>query len=164
MPLAPTDTYRLEKSIWTDSDFDAMGWHDVRIHALAFDLERNEFMLDLDYIFAWVDPLPPSPGFSFWLAPSTLVFHDTWEINIECEISRGFQLQGLQRNEGRRPSVAGKPEEWRWVLDGNEGQISFWAAGYSQFTRRVPAHHAKSQWYTLVERGGVSFERPDCAR
>jgi hypothetical protein len=28
--------YKIEKWIWTEADFDVMGWHDSQIHAMAF--------------------------------------------------------------------------------------------------------------------------------
>lgn len=163
MALAPTDTYRIEKSVWSDADFEKIGWHDVVVHALAFDTERYELMLDIDYIFAWVEPLPPSQYFSFWLAPVTLVFHNVWELKMQYDASLGFQLQGIVRGEPRirpHPLQEGRKEEYRWTLDGNEGELSFWATGYSQFTRHAPAHPTTGQSYSLSERGGVSFERP----
>ncbi len=40
-------TYQLEKNIWTDTDFEKMGWHDNHIYKIRLikDLE-----LDIDYI------------------------------------------------------------------------------------------------------------------
>jgi hypothetical protein len=161
MALAPSETYRLEKSLWTEADFENMGWHDVVVHALAFDTERYELLLDIDYIFAWVDPSPPAQHFSFWIAPCTLVFRDVWEMNIRYEASLGLQLQGITPSEPRvrpHPLAAGRKEERRWTLDGNEGEISFWSTGYAQFTRRLPTHHVR-QSLSLSERGGISFEQ-----
>jgi hypothetical protein len=163
MALAPTETYRLEKSLWTDADFESMGWHDVVVHAVAFDTEHHELLLDIDYIFAWVDPSPSSQYFSFWLAPSTLVFRDVWEMRIQYEASLGFQLQGIKRTEPRvrpHPLPEGRKEERRWTLDGNEGEISFWAIGYSQFVRQIPKHH-REQSFSISERSGVSFDRAE---
>lgn len=160
--LAPTDTYRLEKNVWSEADFEKMGWQNVVVHALAFDTERHEFLLDIDYIFAWVNPSPPSSYFSFWLAPATLVFRDVWELKVQYNASLGFQLQGIGRTEERirpHPHPEGRKKEWRWTLDGNEGEFSFWATGYSQFTSRKPAHHASGQSYALTERGGISFDQ-----
>ena len=48
--------YKLEKWIWTEADFDVMGWHDSQIHATAFFPEDFELVLDIDYIFDWVHP------------------------------------------------------------------------------------------------------------
>ncbi|WP_083270079.1 hypothetical protein [Lacunisphaera limnophila] len=162
MPLAPTDICRLEKSVWSEADFEKMGWHDVVVHALAFDTERHELLLDIDYIFAWVDPLPPSRYFSYWLSPSTLVFHDAWDLKFDYDSAFGLQLGGIVRREARvrpHPHPEGKKEEWHWNLEGNEGELMFWATGYSQFTRHLPMHHTGQSW-SLSERGGVSFEKP----
>jgi hypothetical protein len=54
----------LTKSIWSDADFDVMGWHDVTIHGLcvqpgASDNLLPRLLLDIDYIVRWVHPLPP---------------------------------------------------------------------------------------------------------
>lgn len=47
--------YQLEKYLWTEEDFNQMGWHDSNIYAIAFG-ENFEFKLDIDYIFQWVHP------------------------------------------------------------------------------------------------------------
>jgi hypothetical protein len=64
----------LDKTVWTDQDFDHMGWHDVRIHSMAFRLDAFELYFDIDYPFAWVDPEPPSNSYTFWVSPCTWVF------------------------------------------------------------------------------------------
>ena len=52
----------LPKSLWTEDDFDVMGWHDNAVHAWAWepsDGDRpwdNTLMFDLDYIVEWVHP------------------------------------------------------------------------------------------------------------
>ena len=44
-----------------------MSWHDSNIYGLT--IERNEdnfttdFLLDIDYIFKWVHPIPPTQTF-----------------------------------------------------------------------------------------------------
>jgi hypothetical protein len=48
--------YTIQKPVWTEADFEQMGWHDVHIHAVAFRPEIFELWLDIDYIFGWVDP------------------------------------------------------------------------------------------------------------
>ena len=166
MALAPSEKYRLEKNLWTEADFEQMGWHDAVVHALAFDTESYELLLDVDYIFAWVDPSPPSQHFSFWIAPSTLVFRDVWDMKIHYEASLGLQLQGINRSEPRvrpHPLPEGRKVERRWTLDGNEGDISFWATGYTQFTRRLPIHQNRHS-LSIPARGGISFERVEVPR
>src|SRR5690348_9572503 len=59
LPLAMSDE-PLEKAVWTDGDFDTMGWHDASVHAIAFHEEehgaQDALLLDLDYIVRWLDP------------------------------------------------------------------------------------------------------------
>jgi len=161
MPIKPSENYSLETPVWTEVDFDKMGWHDVIVHGLGFNLEEDEFLLDIDYILAWVEPEPPSPYFSFWMAPATLVFHQASELKMDYDASLGFQLQGIERGESRCVELVDSGEYRRdvlWTLDGNEGSISLWAPRYTQFIRKRPVR-SKAQAFSLSERGGISFER-----
>lgn len=158
--LKPGEICSLEKSVWNDADFSQMGWHDVVVHALGFDAAGSELLLDLDYLFAWVEPEPPSAYFSFWIAPATLVFQQVWDMKMNYDASLGFQLLEIQRGEERACPHAPSRQEWHWMLEGVEGHISFWAGGYTQHTRRHPQHHER-QSLSLVQRGGFSFDRPE---
>jgi hypothetical protein len=60
MALAHDQPYELAKSLWIEKDFDKMGWHDVRVHAVAFDPEMPEIRMDIDYILAWANPATTS--------------------------------------------------------------------------------------------------------
>ncbi len=42
--------YLLEKTIWTDADFDLMDWHDCPVYALSFD-GNNNLLFDIDLYF-----------------------------------------------------------------------------------------------------------------
>ena len=55
--------YKLEKWIWDDSDFDQMGWHDCKIHGFAFYSDDYELVLDMDYLFEWLNPVKPETHF-----------------------------------------------------------------------------------------------------
>ena len=61
-----TERYHLEKAIWSESDLENMGWHDTFIHAISFS-EDSKFLLDIDYIFKWIDPVKEETYFKFWL-------------------------------------------------------------------------------------------------
>ena len=39
-------------TVWADADFDAMGWHDITVHAMGFDERKDtaRLLLDIDYI------------------------------------------------------------------------------------------------------------------
>ena len=85
MPLSPTEIYEIEKAIWTEIDFDQMGWHDVHIHAVAFRPDTYELLLDIDYMFAWVNPEKEEKHYTFWMSPCTLVFSNVHTFKAEIE-------------------------------------------------------------------------------
>ncbi len=68
------ESCELEKSVWTEQDYEVMGWHDCRLWAMVADIDAFEFSLDLDYIFKWVQPGPGETYFKFWVCPVTMVF------------------------------------------------------------------------------------------
>jgi hypothetical protein len=52
------ENYNIEKTIWTESDFDNMGWHDASLGGMIANPDKYEYLIDLDYIFKWI----PSRG------------------------------------------------------------------------------------------------------
>jgi hypothetical protein len=152
------DSYTLEKGIWTQDDFEHMGWHDSTIHAMAFVLNEWDLGFDIDYLLQWIHPTPPETSFSFWIAPATLVFHNVSEVKCDffgpCATS--LTLQAIKRSdEQQTPSGMSK---WLWTLDGNEGTIHFFATGYTQYFRRSPSFQT-SQELSFETRGGISFDQ-----
>lgn len=154
------EPYTLEKPVWTEADFEQMGWHDVNIHALAFRAEVFEFWLDVDYILSWVHSQGEEAYFRFWVAPATLVFTNVHSLRFDIEShDGGLSLQGIERSEpcpARNAEYLDKKIEWLWLFDCNEGKIAFRSVGFSQFTRRR-AVLLQAQQLSLAERGGVSF-------
>jgi hypothetical protein len=155
------DEHRLEKSVWTEKDFDQMGWHDATVHAFAYEPDRSEFVLDLDYILKWIRP--DATHFSFWSAPATLVFEDVAGLAIELSPFPGFELSDIVRDDPQSVTDRDQlPEKshWRWTLGFFNGQITFRATGYTQYIRRAPTANT-TQSLTLEDRGGISFARPE---
>lgn len=66
--------YEPEKYLWTDADFEQMGWHDNTIYQI--NLTKDDLELDIDYIFQWNEPDVEGLPFTFWISPSTLIFTD----------------------------------------------------------------------------------------
>ncbi len=153
--------YKLDKWVWTEADFDRMGWHDVAIHAMAPILEapdRAEFVLDLDYILKWVNGLRKGGGISFWVSPATLVFKAANDLRVHLEgLSHEpcWVIYGIDRDE--QPSPRGDPG-WRWTLALQEGEVSLRATGYKQYIRREPVLNHLG-YLKQEERGGISFAR-----
>jgi len=150
--------YTPEKWIWTEADFDKMGWHDVHIHALAF--QSYTLAFDIDYMFRWVDPVPGETYYKFWMSPATLLFENVSDLRITLEPHGDPIIMGVIRSE---PVTASARTTWSWQFDCLEGDIVFRATGYRQFTRRPPALASK-QFFADSERGVASFSQatPDC--
>lgn len=155
--------YLLEKAVWDDGDFERMGWHDATVHAIAFGPELFELSFDLDYPFEWVRPAEGECDFQFWIAPCTLVFENVYDLRLATALTDGwaFEIADLVRSRPRRPENAahvGRETEWRWTLQGHDGDISFWSVGFRQFVRRRPIL-SSAQRLQPEERGGISFGR-----
>jgi hypothetical protein len=91
----------IEKPVWTEADFEQMGWHDVHVHAVAFRPQIFELWLDMDYIFRWVDPHDGETHYSFWVAPATLVFENVYDLKFDIESHDGNRRQRRERRRTR---------------------------------------------------------------
>jgi len=152
----------LEKGIWTHDDFERMGWHDSSIYACGAIPEDFELMFDLDYIVEWVPPGADEKYYSFWVAPATLVFQNVADVQVTLESMQGeITLLGLQRGDPH-PTPAGRLNDYRWTLDGNEGSITFRATGFRQYFRAAPVL-TTAQRLSQSARGGLSFNRTELA-
>lgn len=157
-----TVIYRPEKLLWTEADFETMGWHDATIHAVAFPLEDFEIAFDIDYIFKWIDPTAGQTHFRFWVSPATLVFRSIHGLHIDLDPGQELTMQDIDRADPLTPGSArhiGQDTEWQWRIRCNEGEISFRACGFTQYIRQSP-RFGKHQTLSLEERGGCSFDRP----
>lgn len=153
--------YIIEKWIWTEADLGVMGWHDCRIHATAFFPEDFEFVLDIDYIFEWIDPLPNETYFKFWVAPATLIFKNVHDLEFDIDSTDGgLEIDTIEREDESRPINAefiGKDNEWLWTIVCQEGEIRLRSIGYEVFIRTAPQ---LTQSQTLDRKArGISFAR-----
>ena len=152
---------QLERWVWSEADFEQMGWHDAQIHALAWCQPDGELLLDLDYIVEWVGPCGGDVPYQFWTAPATLVFRDVTDLRIDLRPWPTFDILELERSaehveHGRLGSSAERP--WRWTMSCNEGAIVLHSPGFTQYFRQAATLNS-TQSLTLAERGGISFER-----
>ncbi|ODS63960.1 MAG: hypothetical protein ABS41_03875 [Arenimonas sp. SCN 70-307] len=153
-----TEPYHLEKPLWTDADFEVMGWHDSRVWAMAADEERFEFAMDLDYIFEWVHPGPGETYFRFWVAPVTMVFENAYDVTFDIESQQGvIEVADLHREEPK-PTPNGALTDHLFRFECQEGEISLRATGYRMYVRSEP-RLMHGQCFSLEERGGISVER-----
>lgn len=144
------------KAVWTEADFDAMGWHDNAVHAIAVEPvpdHPGRLVVDLDYIVGWVPPEPPATTLSFWICPATLVFDQAWDLTADINL-QGWSFQ-LFLDEIRRSG----PDErgwFDWTLAGDHFTIGLSARGFTQYLRRAPVH-SDGFWLSAGGRGGFSF-------
>jgi hypothetical protein len=149
-------TYNLEKWVWTEADFEIMGWHDSQIHAMAFCSEDFELVLDIDYILKWIHPQPGEIYFSFWVAPATLVFENIYDLELNLSPCRGFiEIEGIERTALVFESID-KRDYYSWTIACQEGEIKFNASGYNQYFRADPTYGGQRLDRKSI---GYSFDR-----
>ena len=156
-----TDGFVVEKWVWTENDFEEMGWHDCQVHAIAFDPDAAELLFDLDYILKWVNPQLSEKHYSFWSAPATLVFSDIASLKVNLEPFPAFELDGIFREKPEDSEAVGNQTTsaaWLWTLNFFNGRITFNSAGFQQYIRKQPIFNT-TQRLTLEQRGGRSFDR-----
>lgn len=122
-------TYELEKKIWTDNDFDNMGWHDNHIYKVRL---TEDLELDIDYILQWNKPDLEGLPFTFCVAPATLVFKRIK--NLTFEFATGFE-NIFEIEDIERPSNENKNQ---WTIITRQGYFQFTCDGFEQFIRQVP--------------------------
>lgn len=155
--------YQLAKWVFTEEDYEQMGWHDCKVRALTFHNENYEFILDIDYILQWLKPAEGETFYNFLVSPATPVFENVYDLEFDLQTSTflGIEIDELKRETPRRPRNADhikQKQEWKWTLDCHEGDISFWSVGFKQYIRAEPKLVTVQQ-LDLVTRGGISFDR-----
>lgn len=157
------ENYDLEKKIWTQDDFEIMGWHDNRIHGIATttneeELWKNELLFDIDYIFKWMHPVHPDKYFTFWISPCTLVFQNVYDLHIDINTGAGiFELEIEDINLIEKLTNENSHESYySWTIELVNGSMTFKSQGFQQVVK-APPKHINGQWLDVKERGGINF-------
>lgn len=144
------------KAVWTDADFDGMGWHDNAVHAIALEPAQNDpgsLLLDIDYITEWGPCAVPGGLLTFWVSPATLVFHQAWDLVTDIDL-RGWSFQpSISAIERSRSDTH---RYFDWVIAGDLFTMRFGATGFTQYLRHAPVHTSR-QRLPVHDRGGLSF-------
>lgn len=149
--------FQLEKNIFTEAEFDQMSWHDCHIHSFSFN-DNYELLLDIDYLFEWVQPKKGSRYYKFWIAPCTVIFENVYNIEFELEDKQPI-IDYIEKANPQRPKNAeyiGKEFEYEWDIVMINGEMTFKAVGFKQYVRQPPILLG-AQRLDLDARGGVSF-------
>lgn len=158
------EIFRLDKFIWTQDDYEQMGWHDCSIYGLTFlpidEQGTTNLLFDIDYIFKWVNPNKSGQPFSFWISPCTLIFKDAFALTINIDKRGGttdmFEIADLYLVD----KIEQEKNKWiyEWAIDLQEGYIKFKSSGFDQIVRLKPIF-TNGQSLTLKERNGISFHQ-----
>jgi len=127
------------KEIWTEQDFEQMGWHDSHVYNVSFPNKELEFCLDIDYLFKWVLDSSKTNLYKFWVSPCVLVFFNVsnLKISIEFKDSIGLDILDINRNESFL-YLEKKITFWNFEILTDKGTISFESSGYKQIVRKQP--------------------------
>jgi len=158
------ERYLLEKKIWTQDDFEVMGWHDTNIYGMIIEKGEEQWqanlIFDIDYIFEWVHPVPPQMYFSFWVAPCSLIFKEVFDLKMDIDY-RGNTFDLLEVSD---LILISKYEQetgviiYEWQMDLQEGDIQFKSLGFEQIVRMEPIY-TNGQVLSIEEGGGISFSK-----
>ncbi|WP_215234225.1 hypothetical protein [Dyadobacter linearis] len=141
------------KGNWNEADFEQMGWHDCKIYSILSDDSNFRLILDIDYIFEWITD-SESEYYKFLISPSTLVFHNVWDVKIDLETDGEIEISDLHRENpqrARNEAYIDKKMEWDWLIETQSGTISFKSTGFDQYSRETPVL-SESQNLGLVSR------------
>lgn len=146
------EAYALEKWLWTEADFDRMGWHDASVY--AWRLAGQELLLDIDYIFQWNQPEVEGTSFTFWVAPATLAFQQVQHVEFDFDFigTDPFKADAMEIDSLEREA------DNEWVVQFHNGYLGFRAAGFTQHIRRAPSFEFGQQ-VSFPGRAGTSFEK-----
>ena len=141
--------YNLEKWIWTESDFEQMGWHDSTIYGIKL---AENLMLDIDYIFQWNQPEIEGLPYTFFIASCTLIFDEPHGLGFE--LIQSFDNKWIKIEDIEKGAIG---NGFRWTIITQQGDISFTSPTFRQIVRQQPSF----QFFQAVpydERGGISFD------
>lgn len=108
--------------------------------------------MDIDYIFQWNQPDIEGFSFTFWVAPSTLVFEKPTDLSFEITQSfddKWLEIKDIEMNLMDKKRV--------WTIITGQGEIAFKADAYTQVVKRKPSYQL-GQTVPYDERGGFNFD------
>lgn len=126
----------IQRSRWTEADFDSLSWHDCTIHSISLDQDgedQSDFLIDLDFITEWLPG--PDNTFRFRVAPALLRFQNADKIVIHTllDFKQAMQISEIARGKRVDPGFT----NFHWVIKlhtypGQENYLEFDATGFCQ--------------------------------
>jgi hypothetical protein len=130
--------------VWTEKDYEVMGWHDARIYSLSPPDDTCAMIFLIDYILRWEEKHDAS-GWYYWVSPCVLKFSDVFDLRIDLDFGNTTGLRILDiKHVGNTPWPNGKGESLLLSIECDHGTISFSCDGFEQ-TALKPAVRSTTQ-------------------
>jgi hypothetical protein len=129
------------KSNWSEKDYEQMGWHDTKIYAIYFDDENFRLLFDIDYLMEWIPEEGSSKYFQFLISPSTLIFRNVWDVNINLDYALDIVIEDVKMGnptQAKNISSIVDTIEYDWDIITSNGSISFKSTGFNQIAKIEP--------------------------
>lgn len=137
----------------TETQFDAISWHDCAVWGLALrpgDPDagdwRSDLVLDIDFIVEWLCGV--DRVIRFRVAPADLIFHDVTDLRIHVDWDGGDQvalhplsIDAIERTPVQHQKVHLDRPYYSWTIRLNwpaGSTIAFGAVGFEQELRAEP--------------------------
>lgn len=146
----------IEKSNLVDMNFDEISWHDCKLYAISFDKNNFRLILDIDYILEWKEPKVSKNNFMFLISPATLIFYNTWDLEISIESNLELEIDRINREDPKPSKNLENIIEYKWKIELQQGEINFRSTEFKLFLRRKPIL-SESQNLNSEARGEASF-------
>lgn len=146
--------YTPKKLIFTDADLENMCFHDCRIFSLAPD--GNDLVMDIDYMFEWLDPNEGETNFTHPVSPCTLHFKNVEDLGMSFEGSYPETALIIQDFEDEENKFFQNQHIYNIGCLG--GNFVLRCDGFEMIVRQKPIL-LKRQCLTMEQRGGISFSR-----
>ena len=143
--------------LWTEKDFEQMGWHDNHVHGLQIiegEYGAGQLILDIDYILEWINA--DEGKCRFRILPSILKFRGVMNLRLALDYATPtaglgpFSIHAIERKI--EPRERYDAQIWTIVINWPEGEIRFEAEGYEQRGMREP-QIADEQYLSSKDRG-----------
>ena len=76
----------MDEYLWTEKDFDEMGWHDNHVHGLQInegEYGAGQLVLEIDYILEWINA--DEGKYKFRILPAVLMFKGVTNLRLTLD-------------------------------------------------------------------------------
>ena len=119
----------------------------------------HNLLLDIDYIFKWVEGPPPKRQLSFWISPCSLLFPAVVSVEGTLALESADFLPRIDAllRRGDRAILNSEIGDYDWLLLGHNFRLKIKSPGFRQVVRAAPVS-ASRQELDVRHRGAASVK------